>query len=74
MLACYGPAMPARIGQLVTDVLAILLILSATIAIGRFVAAALVAYETRLGLEVAVTGLTTTLVGVVYVCGALASC
>ncbi len=67
-----GPAIPPRIEQLVNDALVIVLILSVTIAVGRFLAASLASYADRLGLEVAVTGLTTALVkGVVYLCGAL---
>lgn len=67
-----APAMPTRIGQLVNDVLVIVLILSVTIAVGRFLAASVVFYADRLGLAIAVTGLTTVLVkGVVYLCGAL---
>ncbi len=67
-----APAMPTRIGQLVNDVLVIVLILSVTIAIGRFLAASVVSYAHRLGLAITVTGLTTALVkGVVYLCGAL---
>jgi small-conductance mechanosensitive channel len=67
-----APALPTGIGQLVNGALGILLIFSVTIAVGRFLAAALVSYETRLGLEVTVTGLTTALVkGIVYLCGAL---
>lgn len=66
------PAMPTRIGQLVNDVLVIVLILSVTIAVGRFLAASVVFYADRLGLAIAVTGLTTALVkGVIYLCGAL---
>jgi hypothetical protein len=60
-------------GQLVNDVLVIVLILSVTIAVGRFLAASVVSYAHRLGLAIAVTGLTAALVkGVVYLCGALA--
>lgn len=67
-----APAMPTRIGQLVNDVLVIVLILSVTIAVGRFLAVSVVSYADRLGLAIAVTGLTTALVkGVVYLCGAL---
>ncbi|MDD5558975.1 mechanosensitive ion channel family protein [Candidatus Methylomirabilis sp.] len=67
-----APTMPTRIGQLVNDVLVIVLILSVTIAVGRFFAASIVSYADRLGLAIAVTGLTTALVrGVVYLCGAL---
>lgn len=64
--------MPSRMGQLVNDVLVIALILSVTIAVGRFLAASVVFYVDRLGLAIAVTGLTTALVkGAVYLCGAL---
>lgn len=67
-----APAMPSRMGQLVNDVLVIVLILSVTIAVGRFLAASVVFYADRLGLAIAVTGLTTALAkGVVYLCGAL---
>jgi small-conductance mechanosensitive channel len=65
-------SLPPRTVALVNDGVAILLIISVTIAVGRFLAASLVSYENRLGLEVTVTGLTTALVkGVVYLCGAL---
>ncbi len=67
-----APAIPPRIEQLVNDALVIVLILSVTIAVGRFLAASVVSYADRLGLAIAVTGLTTALVkGVVYLCGAL---
>lgn len=68
-----APAIPPRIEQLVNDALVIVLILSVTIAVGRFLAASVVSYADRLGLAIAVTGLTTALVkGVVYLGGALA--
>ncbi len=67
-----APAMPTRMGQLVNDALVIVLILSVTIAVGRFLAASIVSYAEHLSLAIAVTGLTTALVkGVVYLCGAL---
>ncbi|MBZ0160529.1 MAG: mechanosensitive ion channel family protein [bacterium] len=67
-----APAMPTRIGQLINDALVIVLILSVTIAVGRFLAASVVSYADRLGLAIAATGLATALVkGVVYLCGAL---
>lgn len=67
-----APAIPPRIEQLVNDALVIVLILSVTIAVGRFLVASVVSYADRLGLAIAVTGLTTALVkGVVYLCGSL---
>ncbi len=64
--------MPRRAERLIDDALAILLILSVTLAAGKFLAAAMRSYADRLRLEIAVTGLTTALVkGIVYLCGAL---
>lgn len=64
--------MPRRAEQLIDGALAILLILSMTLAAGKFLAAAMGSYADRLRLEIAVTGLTTALVkGIVYLCGAL---
>ena len=65
-------SMPRRAEQLIDDGLAVLLLASVTLAVGRFLAAAIASYADRLHLEIAVTGLTTALVkGTVYLCGAL---
>lgn len=65
-------SLPPRIVELINDGVAVLLVVSVTLAVGRFLAAATRTYADRLGVEVGVTGLTTGLVkGVVYVCGAL---
>lgn len=65
-------SLPPRTVGLINDGVAVLLILSVTLAAGRFLAAATRTYAGRLGVEMAVTGLTTGLVkGVVYLCGAL---
>lgn len=66
------PSLPRRIERLIDDGLAILLIISVTLAASRFLAAAIASYANRLRLEIAVTGLTTALVkGTIYLCGAL---
>jgi len=66
------PSMPRKTEQLVDGGLVILLIVSITLAAGRFLSAAIALYADRLHLEITVTGLTTALVrGVVYLCGAL---
>jgi len=65
-------SLPPRIADLINDGVAILLIISVTLAVGRFLAAATRTYADRLGIEMAVTGLTIGLLkGVVYLCGAL---
>lgn len=65
-------SMPRRAEQLIDDGFAALLIVSVTLAVGRFLAAAIASYADRLHLEITVTGLTTALAkGTVYLCGAL---
>lgn len=65
-------SVPPRTVALINDGVAILLIISVTLAVGRFLAAATRTYAGRLRVEMGVTGLTTGLVkGVVYLSGAL---
>lgn len=66
------PSMPRKTEQLIDHGLAILLIISVTLAAGRFLADVTNSYTDRLRLKIGVTGLTTALVkGTIYLGGAL---
>src|SRR5574337_1012757 len=66
------PSMPRKPEQLIDHSLAILLIISVTLATGRFLANVTNSYTDRLRLEIGATGLTATLVkGTIYLIGVL---